>query len=274
MTSAENVRFPLLSRSIIAGCVGVAKLAIMDGSTLAENIVETRRKKGEVVTVKTVLETEDWFLVDKPSGWLTVPSRLGAADQRKCLGRISEETLGVRLWPTHRLDVEVSGLVLFAKNSLAHRLACGWFESHILKKTYEAWTPLIEGKAFPVAETRWEFPLKRGKRRSYECEIEKGGQESITLAKTCGPFVFDGHKVLSWRLSPLTGRSHQLRLALAKYFVPIVGDTLYGDTSSLGKEFEKRGAIALRAVSLDFSEIIESERRGLPPMISIQGLKI
>ncbi|MBS1983183.1 MAG: RNA pseudouridine synthase, partial [Bdellovibrionales bacterium] len=72
--------------------------------------------------MKIVFENPHFLAADKAPGWLSVPSRLGADDARPCVGRELEKTHG-RVWPVHRLDLEVSGLILFARNAEAHRAA-------------------------------------------------------------------------------------------------------------------------------------------------------
>ena len=66
-----------------------------------------------------------------------------------------------------------------------------------------------------------------------------------------------------WSLSPLTGRSHQLRFELSKRKMPIVGDKLYGSI----EPFEK--GIALQSVSLEFGTKELFERFGLPVEIVV-----
>jgi 23S rRNA-/tRNA-specific pseudouridylate synthase len=106
--------------------------------------------------------------VDKRAGILTVPSRMGSADPRPCLGRDLERALGVRLWPVHRLDVDVSGLVLFAKSAPAHRTASAAFESRRVRKTYEALTEGADHAPPLPATFSWQSRLVRGKRRTFE----------------------------------------------------------------------------------------------------------
>ena len=98
--------------------------------------------------VKTLFENENWLVVDKPAGWLTVPGR--NAEETPVLGHVLEKTKGMVLWPCHRLDREVSGLVLFAKKPEAHRLANGWFENHKIQKIYEAWTRYSSEKSIEL----------------------------------------------------------------------------------------------------------------------------
>ena len=221
-----------------------------------------------------VFQSASWVVVDKPSGWLTVPGRFRNEIPENCLGTQLSSDLNQRLWPVHRLDKEVSGLVLFAKNAQAHKLANHWFENREVTKTYEAWTPLVEGQAFPAGEVIWNLQLKRGKKRSFE---SPDGKEAITKAKTYGMFEQAGYKILMWRLNPLTGRSHQLRVSLAKHYAPIIGDCLYGADPEFGRLLSWRqrspNSIGLRAVSLDFTAIDDDPRGELPPMISVKGLR-
>lgn len=206
-----------------------------------------------------LFENEHFLAADKPAGWLSVPSRMGAEDARPCLGRVLErgapESGGSafgRLWPVHRLDIEVTGLVLFARNADAHRAASGWFESRQVAKLYRA---LSEGTPDPAwregAEMVWESLLVRGKKRTFEAPHGKPSRTRAVWKGRTGEFM-------TWELEPLTGRSHQLRVELAKRKCPIVGDMLYGAAPRSEGE-----GIALRSVLLDFTKCPGAERLGL-----------
>jgi len=195
------------------------------------------------------------IVVDKPPGWLSVPSRMGAQDERPCLGRVWEARLGCRLWPVHRLDVEVGGLVLFAKDAEAHRLLCEGFESHTVEKTYLAWTA---GQGEPVlgqTET-WRTRLLRGKKRAY---VHPQGKEAVTVATA----LWRVQGFWLWRLQPRTGRPHQLRVELSRRGQPIVGDGLYGSGVPFGE------GIALRAVRLSFEAVASRGSLGLPDAVGL-----
>ena len=84
-----------------------------------------------------MLDNRRLCIVDKPAGWLSVPSRLGAADPRPCVGIALQEQLRCRLWPTHRLDEEVTGLLVFAKDAAAHRILNAAFAERLVHKTYQ-----------------------------------------------------------------------------------------------------------------------------------------
>ena len=163
-----------------------------------------------------VYESRRVIVIDKPCGWLSVPSRQGEEDARLCVGRVLEAQLGTRLWPVHRLDAEVSGLLLFAKDADAHRLLCAGFEHQQVRKTYLAWSsgPLPDQHRVRVTE-RWQSLLLRGKKRAY---VHRAGKEAVTMAT---PLAVEGHRIL-WQLCPKTGRPHQLRVELFLHGCPIL----------------------------------------------------
>lgn len=211
--------------------------------------------------IQTIFENEHFLVVDKPSAWLTVPGREGARDPRPCLS-LELRTTYRYLLPVHRLDFEVSGLVLFAKDEVAHRAANSWFEGRLVHKTYEA---LTEGDA-PAAQgpVRWDSSLLRGKKRAYE---SPRGKPSLTIAQFSGMHSLGGVQAFVWRLEPLTGRSHQLRYELAKHGYSIIGDALYGS-----KRPYSENSIALRSVALDFRDCRDATVYGLPEKIEVKGI--
>ena len=207
-----------------------------------------------------VFDNQHVVVVDKPADMLTVPGRFGDADPRPVLGRLLETQLGVRLWPVHRLDREVSGLVVFAKTAESHRIACGLFEGRKVIKIYEALTQ--GGRAAPrlSQDIFWESRIVRGKKRSFEAPH---GQQAITRARV----IRQEDDRLLWELQPETGRPHQLRVHLAKAGFPIVGDELYGSRLT----FSAPG-IGLRALALSVTDEAGRTALGLPAELRVGGL--
>ena len=209
---------------------------------------------------RVVYEDRRVVVIDKPAGWLSVPSRLGEDDERPCAGRRLEAQLGVRLWPVHRLDLEVSGLLAFAKDAEAHRLLSQAFEDRTVHKTYIGRSEGRPPEDAPLGrEVLWESTLLRGKKRAYVHPAGKPAQTLVTLlaVEPTGGDGGAGGSVLRWRLRPLTGRAHQLRVELARRGCPLCGDTLYGARAAL-----PGGGIALRAVALALGPV--AARLGLP----------
>jgi tRNA pseudouridine32 synthase/23S rRNA pseudouridine746 synthase len=207
---------------------------------------------------------------------LTVPGRFGDGDGGPSLGRALEQQLGQRLWPVHRLDREVSGLVLFARDAQAHRQASAAFEGRRVDKQYEA---LTEGAALIVscpAEFTWNSRLVRGKKRAFEAPH---GKPALTRAEAlarvaAGPWLAPASPVPSppqlvrWRLYPETGRAHQLRVHLARAGFPVAGDALYGAHTRLIQP----EAIALRSVRLAFTEQ-DGQALGISAAIELPGFQ-
>ena len=210
------------------------------------------------MSYSVVFHNDDFIIVDKKPKVLSVPGRLGSEeDSRIVLGKVLELDFNVPIFPVHRLDFEVSGLILYAKNQMAHKMGNKWFEQKQIQKTYRALTsPIHNNFSVVVGETyEWRCRLLRGKKRAYE---SPHGKDSLTLA-TC---LFVKDEVFHWDLSPITGRSHQLRFELFRHGHPILGDVLY----SSNKEFNgiNSGGIALRSYKMNFSKCIDYKKFNLP----------
>lgn len=203
--------------------------------------------------MKIVFQNDNFIAIDKESGWLTTPARFGDKDPRPVLGLEIQKQLGQQIFPVHRLDFEVSGLVLYALSAKAHSEANTQFETKKVQKTYQALTEnekslhLEPGTAF-----EWKARLLRGKKRAYE---SPHGKPSLTLAK----FISYHDQFLKWELRPVTGRSHQLRFDLFRHGFPIVGDVLYGARPT-GDE----NRIELRSMVIEFQDAGFCEKWKLP----------
>jgi tRNA pseudouridine32 synthase/23S rRNA pseudouridine746 synthase len=211
---------------------------------------------------KTIFDNSHFIIVDKAPMVLSVPSRLGAKDERRCLGHILQSDLNCQIYPVHRLDYEVSGLIMFAKTPEAHRAGNAWFENKMITKTYVA---LTSGENAPSEKIHvpfeWTCSLLRGKKRAYE---SAQGKTAVTQGALIEK-LSDGN--FRWHLNPVTGRSHQLRYELYRHGHPIIGDELYGSTL----KFSSTG-IALRAFEINFEKILERTKFNLPEKISILEL--
>ncbi len=218
-----------------------------------------------------LFESENYALLFKPYNFLSIRSRFYRENIKNS---VPEENLfdyfDNAFLPVHRLDREVAGLVLVAKNSAAQSKASSYFERRILKKSYWAlslktdlsiqnplpFTIVKINNLNPEDSFDWKNKILRGKKRSYESQH---GQLCQTLAQLKSTHTLHNYNIYFWELSPVTGRSHQLRLELAKHEHPIIGDALY--FAPLGISF--LNGIALCAVSLDFTNCKDNELNGV-----------
>ncbi len=158
-------------------------------------------------------ENERWLAVDKPPGVLSGPGREGW-NQDSVLTRLAARYPELR--PVHRLDLETSGVLLFARTAQAQRELQQLFEERKVEKVYEA---VLEG--IPPEEGTLSLPLGPDPDRPGRYRVDPEGKEAITDYRR-----IEGCRV---ELRPHTGRSHQLRIHMASGLgLPIVGDALYG----------------------------------------------
>lgn len=228
--------------------------------------------------IQIVFENQNFVICDKLSGVLSTPSRHEKEDSRLCLGTALQDKLKVQIFPVHRLDFEVSGLVLYAKSSEAHRVANAWFEKQEVEKTYQAFTVTQDYSHIPVAIEnprenfkltpgqvfRWEGRIFRGKKRSFTSP-----QGKASLTEACYKDEISAG-ILHWELKPVTGRSHQLRFDLSRHGFPILGDKLYGSKDLWQGNVQ---SIALRSFRLDFSNAPGALELGLAEIFEVSGLE-
>lgn len=164
--------------------------------------------------------------VDKSEGLASISENDTSIETlHSLLGKISEQ----KLFIVHRLDKEVSGVILFAKNSKTHKYLNDQFAKRTVKKYYIA---LVHG-VVEKDEGVINKPIREFGSGRMGID-EKKGKQSSTAYKVLKRF--NNYTLLE--LNPSTGRRHQLRVHL--YFIghPIVGDLRYGDIS-IQKEYKR-----------------------------------
>ena len=168
--------------------------------------------------MKVLHVDEALVMIDKPSGLLSVPGR-GPEKAVCAVSRLTDR--GLATLTVHRLDMDTSGLMIFARTKDAQKALSRQFEDRHVSKTYQAVTMgEIDGEAGTIDAAIARFSKQRPLRH-----LDPKGRPAIThwqVLKRCA-----GRTRLS--LEPETGRSHQLRLHLASIGHPIVGDVFYGD---------------------------------------------
>ncbi len=113
-----------------------------------------------------------------------MPSRMGVKDERPIATSLIPHVEKKSLYPVHRLDFEVSGLLLFAKNSNTQKVLSDVFENRNVKKTYIA---LSDEKSISPLEfnkqVTWKNLLVKGKKRVFEAPMVKMPSQSRSLTK-------------------------------------------------------------------------------------------
>ena len=165
-----------------------------------------------------VYEDDDLVVIDKPAGLLSVPGRLPEHQDSAYL-RVVEKYPHAKI--THRLDMATSGILMFAKHRDAEVAVSKMFQARTVQKNYIA---LVQGKL--EGEGSVDVPLitdwENRPRQMVHFEL---GKAAKTLYQAVQYFeVEDITRVL---LTPVTGRSHQLRVHMQYIGHPITGDQFY-----------------------------------------------
>ncbi len=166
--------------------------------------------------VRILFENDDIIAVDKPAGLACIAER----DKEK--DNLHAQLLVMypyKVYIVHRLDKEASGVVLFAKNTAAHRCLCRQFTEHTVEKTYRA---LVQGTITGDSGTI-DKPLRQFGSGRVAVDTQ-GGKPCITEFAVAERF--SDYTLV--RAYPVTGRRHQLRVHFYSIGHPIVGDPLYG----------------------------------------------
>ena len=149
----------------------------------------------------------------------------------------------------HRLDKDTTGVLLVAKGARIAQFIGEAFKSGDVVKTYWA---IVEGTP-PMAVGEINAPLlKKGFGNHEKMAVDfKDGKQALTHFRLIKQLKEPGDrskKMKSWlELTPVTGRTHQLRVHCTYMGYPIIGDPKYGD-------FEKEGPLFLHARSLKFRD--------------------
>jgi len=153
-----------------------------------------------------VFEDDDMVVVDKPSGLLTAPTP--ESDRNNLADSLARRvTPPAMIYVVHRIDLETSGLVVFAKTADANRELSKRFRDHDFERAYLA---VVAGH-FPDDVRVIDRPV--------------GGRRAVTHVEI-RERLGGGATLVACRLE--TGRTHQIRIHMAEVGTPVIGDARYG----------------------------------------------
>ena len=158
--------------------------------------------------------------------------------------------LGAPAHPVHRLDAETTGIVLFAKLPFAQARLQQQMQTGAFQKTYQAW---VYGVPRPP-QSEIDAPIARLTPDSFTRVVRVDGQRAVSRYELLRAVPIPGGEAALLALSPLTGRTHQLRVHMAHIGHPLLGDARYASPESaaasraLGLRFHQLSAIGLRFV--------------------------
>ncbi len=212
---------------------------------------------------RIVSETAESLVVDKPAG---LPVHALVDNVQENLKSYLEDLRGETLFITHRLDVETSGLVLFAKTAEAQARFNQAFVDGTVKRTYMAY---VENSVAPGEYVHYMEPSPKAPKHVsaietagwqrcglnvLSCTMMKGETSVISEGRTTWELTNSEHidKYYLLQIQLQTGRPQQIRAQLAVLGAPIIGDTSYKSKLHLTEVGTGLKAIALRASTLAF----------------------
>lgn len=244
---SNNVIVPLTEAEINA------RLSMQMEKLHAKDRTSTQLSKEDI---KIVYEDDDILVVDKPAGVLSVPGKT----ENPSLAQAVFDAVGCEMdrmdmMVVHRLGMDTSGLMVFAKTMPALRGMNGVFRTRAIERKYEALVvghvekdsgfinlPLMRDYEFPPfmrvsTEGHQRALLDLDAEQLTLKKILDLPKESLTKYEVVAREEFDGQPVTRVALTSMSGRTHQLNVHLAAFGHPIVGDATYGidgDASSNG----------------------------------------
>ena len=183
--------------------------------------------------IEIIYEDESLVAINKEAGLLVHRSWLDKGETRFAM-QLTRDAVGCHVFPVHRLDRPTSGVLLFAKSSSVARSLTEAFTEHRVTKEYLA---VVRGYIPAQGSVDYALSFKPDAIADKFADLDKPAQEAVThwqsLAQIELPFAVskkhDTSRYSLVRLTPKTGRKHQLRRHMRHLFHHIVGDTSHGD---------------------------------------------
>ncbi|NGX74700.1 RluA family pseudouridine synthase [Staphylococcus sciuri] len=227
------------------------KTKLNDVIVATEKVIEEVDIVAEDLGIEVYYEDKDVAVVYKPKGMVVHPASghytgtlvNGLMYVIKDLSGINGE---IRPGIVHRIDKDTSGLLMIAKNDIAHR---GLVEQLVDKTVTREYTALVHGN-IPHEFGTIEAPIGRNPKERQEMAIVDDGKEAVTHFNVIEKF--EKYTLVKCQLE--TGRTHQIRVHMKHIGFPLVGDPKYGPKKTMNI-----GGQALHAGLLGFEHPVTGE---------------
>jgi len=229
------------------------------GDILTIDIPKPKEIKLEAqdIPVPVVYEDNDIIVVNKPKGMVVHPANgnpdgtLVNAILAMCKDSLSGIGGEIRPGIVHRLDKDTSGLLIVAKNDLAHMNMSKQIQERKVTKKYIA---LVKGNV-PEDEATIHMPIARSTKDRKKMAVDAKGKDAITHFKVLKRY--GKYTLLELKID--TGRTHQIRVHMSYIGHPVVGDMVYSNGKN---EFGVEGQM-LHAKSLEFKHPVTNKEMHL-----------
>lgn len=231
------------------------KLTVADVVTVIIPEPEAALIEAQPIPLEVVYEDGDVIVVNKPRGMVVHPApghyngTLVNALMYHCTDLSGINGI-LRPGIVHRIDKDTSGLIMAAKNDLAHASLAAQLKEHSVTRKYMA---LVHGN-MPHEQGTVDAPIGRDpKDRKLFTVIHKGSKEAITHFQVMERF--GDYTLLELQLE--TGRTHQIRVHMKYIDHPLAGDPIYGRNKTIGLKGQALHAAVLGFVHPRSGEYLE-----------------
>lgn len=213
-----------------------------------------------MANLKIIFEDTELLVINKPEGVVvnksstysgtTIQDLLTVRDSpvQDAVPEDEESDFSSRNGVVHRLDKDTSGILVIAKTSEAFIELQRQFKSREVTKEYFA---IALGKA-PAPKFEVTAPIGRNPNNRLEMAVVQGGRECRTLFEVLKETISDGEVFSGLKVSPSTGRTHQIRVHLASLNTPVAGDPFYSTKKQFETAVRYFSRMMLHAYSLEF----------------------
>jgi len=233
---------------LVNGAKQKASYHVREGDEISIEIPEPQvlELKPRDIPLEIIYQDEDLAVINKPKGLVVHPAH-GNWDYTmvnallyhiKDLSGINGQ---IRPGIVHRLDKDTSGVMVVAKNDVAHRSLAAQIKEHSIKREYIA---LVHGTIKENLGTI-DAPIGRSKVDRKKMAVIADGRPAVSNYQVLERY----HNYTLVKVELLTGRTHQIRVHFAYIKHPVVGDPLYGS----GKKHFNMDSQALHAHLLGFN---------------------
>ena len=208
------------------------KVQAGDKISLVKSEPQSLELTPENIPLDIVYEDDDVIVVNKPQGMVVHPAP-GHPDHTLVNALLYHSPLSTingtfRPGIVHRIDKDTSGLLMVAKNDLAHQSLAEQLRNKTNKREYLA---LVYGQ-IKEDEGTIDAPLGRNPQDRKKQAVVKSGRHAVTHFKVMKRY--DNFTLVKCILE--TGRTHQIRVHMKYIGHPLVGDPLYGPRKVIGKD--------------------------------------
>ena len=218
----------------VDGKAETKKYKVKDGQTIALSYPEPVKIDAvpQDIPLDIVYEDDDVIVVNKPRGMVVHPSAgnydgtLVNAIMYHCGDSLSSINGAIRPGIVHRIDKNTSGLLMIAKNNVAHESLAAQLKVHSVTREYQA----LVYDNIKEDELTIDVPIGRDERNRLRRWVNGSNpKRAITHVKVLRRY--GKYTLISAKLE--TGRTHQIRVHLSYIKHPLVGDTTYGPKKQL-----------------------------------------